>query len=291
MKIIDCLKMLVIVFLLIAFNSGTHTAFCQSAMPPEIQDRLDQQDWLTADLQLDNRPYAATRAAIDKRIRQGEKPANLERLFRLQGKEAYDPQKIFRWSYAAYRAQKLETDQNFLLGIRDAMNRNLKPGAYDWVRLRFLAASLQGFLRPTPQLILVGRRLLKVRYDDEEVMYQWIHNLSLSQSIDERKLGLALARDEAQKHPRDGRWQLLVARAVSLVLEHSVPSIDLSYKDIQWEIAEYKKALALLPANHSARKGIIRTIVLRQLLYNSNGEKQVPSQAMIDNATRNTTLR
>lgn len=290
MKTINHLKTLA-VFLLITFNTGAHTAWSQSAMPPEIQDRLDQENWLTADLKLDNRLYAATRAAVDKRIRQGEKPANLQRLFQLQGKEIYDPQKIFRWSYAAYRAQKIETDQNFLLGIRDAMDRNRKPGAYDWVRLRFLVASLQGFLRPTPQLILVGRRLLKVRYDDQEVMYQWIHNLSLSQSLDERKLGLALARDEAQKHPRDGRWQLLVARAVSLVLEHSVPSIDLSYKNIQWEIAEYKKALALLPANHPARKGIIKQIVLRQLLYNSKGEKQLPSQATIDNAIKNTNLR
>ncbi len=290
MKTINHLKTLV-VFLLITFNTGARTAWCQSAMPPEIQDRLDQENWLTADLKLDNRLYAATRAAIDKRIRQGEKPANLERLFQMQGKEIYDPQKIFRWSYAAYRAQKIETDQNFLLGIRDAMDRNLKPGAYDWVRLRFLVASLQSFLRPTPQLIVVGRRLLKVRYDDPEVMYQWISNLSFSQSLDERKLGLALARDEVQKHPRDGRWQLLAADAVDLVLEHSVGITDLSYKDIQWEIAEYKKALALLPVNHTARKGIIRRIVSRQLLYNSKGEKQLPSQATIDNAIKNTNLR
>ena len=290
MKIINYLKMLTI-FLLIAFALGAHSAFCQSAMPPEIQERLNQQDWLNADLKLDNRPYAATRAAIDKRIKQGEKPANLERLFRLKGKEAYDPQKIFRWSYAAYRQQKIQTDQNSLIGIRDAMNRNLKPGAYDWVRLRFLVASLQGFLRPTPQLINVGRRLLRVRYDDQEVMYQWINNLSLSQSIDERKLGLALARDEAQKRPRDGRWQLLVANCVSLVLEHSVGITDLSYKDTQWEIAEYKKALSLLPKNHAARKETIKTIVLMQSLYNSKREKQVPSQKMIDDAVKNTKLR
>ena len=290
MRTFHHLKTLVVV-LLATLSLGAHTARCQSSMPPEIQDRLDQQNWMTADLNLDNRQYAATRAAIDKRILQGEKPANLERLFHLQGKENYDPQKIFRWSYAAYRAQKLQTNQNFLIGVRDVMDRNLKPGAYDWVRLRFLVASLQGFLRPTPELIIVGRRLLKVRYEDQEVMYQWINNLRNSQSLDERKLGLALSRDEAQRRPRDGRWQLLVANATESVLEHSVPFIDLSYKDLQWEIAEYKKALALLPSNYVSRESIINSIVLRQLMYNSRGEKQIPSQATIDDALKNTTLR
>ena len=283
MKLVQIIRAFALLLLLVI---ATHSALSQSQIPPEIQERLEQQDWLTADIKLDNRPYAATRAAIDKRIRQGEKPAILERLFRLKGKDAYDPQKIFRWAYAAYRLQKTNPQDNLLSTVESAMNSNPKPGAYDWVRLRFLISSQRFFAaRPTEELIVVGRRLLKVRYEDEEVMYYFVKDLQGSGSLQNRKLSLALARDEAQKRPKDGYWQWLVADAVRLVTQRRGPFA--SPKDTQWQIAEYRKALSLLPTNDSNRKILMEAIARMQLLYDDNGKMQLVTQEKVDEAVRN----
>ena len=279
-----------VIITLLMLGVLTRPVLSQSQIPAGVLKRQAQQDWLTADLTLDNRSYAATRAAIDERIRQGEKPANLERQFRLQGKEIYDAQKIFRWAYAAYRLQKIDPQDNFLSRVESAMDRNLQPGVYDWVRLRFLISSLRFFAaRPTAELIKVGRRLLKVKYNDEEVMFHFVRNLQGSTLLKDRKLSLALARDETQRRPKDAYWQWLVADGVRLITEYRTGFA--SPKDNQWQIAEYKKVLALLPATDPNRKDLIDAIVRMQLLYDAEGKMQLITQEKVDNAMRNTNLR
>ena len=279
----------ILAVLLLALAAGAQTKQSQPQVPPEVLDRIAQEDWFTADLKLDNQPYATIRAALDKRIAKGESPAFLEREFRLQGQDIYDSQKIFRWAYAAYRKQKLAPNQTLYSEINAAMDRNGKPGAYDWVRLRFLVSSSQGFLRPTAELIQVGRRLFEVRDDDEEVLFQWIHNLQNSESLDERKLSLEFAREEVRKRPKDGYWQLLLANSVRSIVGYATPIPP--YKDMQWQIFEYTKALKLLPANYPGRSGIIKSIVLKRLFYDKNKKLYIPTQKEIDEAVKNTTLR
>ncbi len=284
------MKIVRVIVIFLVMGMATQSVLSQSQIPAGVIESQAQRNWLTADIKLDNRPYAATRAAIDKRIQQGERPANLERSFRLKGKEVYDPQKIFRWAYAAYRQQKIEPQENFLSNVEAAMDRNLKPGAYDWVRLRFLVSSLRFFAaRPTAELIKVGRRLLKVRYNDEEVMFHFVRDLQGSPVLRDRKLSLSLARDEIQRRPKDAYWQWLVADGVRLITEYRTGFA--SPKDNQWQIAEYKKALALLPARDPNRKTLINAIVHMQLLYNGNGKMQLITPEKVAEALKNTNLR
>ena len=276
--------------LLIILSLTAQTAFGQIRVPAEVQERLRQQDWLTADIKLDNRPYAKIRASLDERVARGEKPINLERRYRLQGQDAYNPQKIFRWAYSAYLLQQAKPEQNFLSGVEAALNRNLKPGAYDWIRLRFLVSSERFFAsRPTAELIKVGRRLLQIRYDDDDVMFDFVRMLQESQSMDERKLSLALARDGAQKNPRDAYWQWAVANSLDSVVHYA--TVIPSYRDAQQEIAEYKKTLQLMPTNDPNRRGVVETIVHLQLLYDSKGNRLPYGDNTLADALKKTTLR
>ena len=287
MKLVQIFRSIALLLLL---GLATQPALSQPQIPADVAERMTQQDWLTADIKLDNRPYAATRTAIDKRIRQGEKPANLERLFRLKGKEIYDAQKIFRWAYAAYRLQKTDPQDNLLSTVESAMNRNSQPGAYDWLRLRFLISSQRFFAaRPTDELIKLGRRLLKVRYEDEEVMYYFVRDLQGSRKLPDHKLSLALARDEAQKRPKDAYWQWLVANAVTSVVGYKTGFA--SPKDNQWQIAEYEKALLLMPRSDPNRKRLLDSIIRMQMLYDANGKMQLITEEKVDEAMKNSPLR
>lgn len=277
------------ILLLIMLGITAQKALCQPQIPIEVQQRLAQQNWMTADFKLDNRPYAKIRSALDTRIARGEAPINLEQRYRLKGTDIYDSQKIFRWAYSAYRLQEVKSDQNFLSDVEAAMDYNLKPGAYDWIRLRFLIASDRFFAsRPTAELIKVGRCLLQTRYNDDDVMFGFVRMLQESQSLKERKLSLSLAHDAAQQKPRDAYWQWAVANSVSSVVEYATATPP--YEANQWEIAEFKKTLQLLPAKDSNRKELIRTIVHLQLLYDSNGKRLPYGDHTLEEALKNTTL-
>jgi len=256
--------------------------------PDTLAAREAKQDWTRAELTLDNSGYAATRAQIDRLVRQGQKPDTLVFYSRLRGKDIYDPQKIFRWAYASYKKQKVNPNQNVLSGVEEVMNHNLRPGAYDWVRLRFLIASLQMFQRPTMQLIGVGRRLLNEKRNDEEVTYHFIRNLKDSESLTDTREAVSLARANSRRHPRDVYWQWLVADTVSAVNDYAgIPT----YKGSQDTIAEYKKTLRLLPPGHPYRQRLIDGIVRLQILYDANGKKKVWTMEAYKAALRTTNLR
>ena len=263
----------------------------QSALSQPVDTlaaREARRDWMQVELTLDNSAYAATRAQIDKLIRQGEKPSTLKARYKLKGREQYDSQKIFRWAYSAYRQQKLNPQINGLIGIEEAMDRNLRPGAYDWVRLRFLVGSLQGFLKPTMELIEVGRRLLKVRYDDEEVMFHFIRNLKGSQSLADRKQAVSLARANASKYPRDVYWQWTLANTLTGVNSFTAYP---TYAGNQAEIREYRKTLQMLPSVHPNRQRIIDTLVHLDMEFDAKGNRQRPTYEDYKEALRNTTLK
>lgn len=256
--------------------------------PDTLGAREAKRDWMQAELTLDNSGYAATRAQVDRLIRQGQKPATLEFYSRLQGRDIYDAQKIFRWAYSSYRVQKLNPTQNVLSGVEEAMNRNLRPGAYDWVRLRFLIASLQMFLRPKMQLIDVGRRLLQEKHNDEEVTFHLVRNLNDSELLSDRKEAVVLARAGAYKHPQDLYWQWQLADALRAVDDFSWKP---SYQGSQAAVAQYKKILRVLPTEHPARLSIIKYIVQREMMFDANGNPQTFSYKAYQKALKNTNMR
>ena len=272
-------------FLLCAL--GNHSLLSQPLPGDSLAVREARRDWLQADLTLDNSAYANTRKAIDKQVRSGVKPTTLVQQYRLKEKDAYDPSKIFRWAYAVYRQQKAQPNRNVLLGVSTVMDRNLRPGAYDWVRLRFLIASLVRIERGDA-LAPVGRRLLQQKYDDEEVMFHYVRALTLSEDKEDRRVALALAREQSRKFPKDVYWQWMVADATNLYLRYGGV---ITYEENNQILTEMNKTLRLLPADDPQRKRLIEAIVIYQMHYDANGEKQHHTADEINQAIADTKLR
>ena len=267
---------------------GSHPLLSQSSPGDSLAVRQARQDWMQADFSLDNSAYAATRKAIDKQIKEGAKPSTLVQTYRLQGKDVGDTRKIFRWAYAVYREQKTKgtVDTNALIGSSSMMNRNLRPSAYDWIRLRFLIASM-GELEQPDSLIPVGRRLLLRVYNDPEVMFRSARLLSLSQDKENRRLGLALARDQLQKDPTNAYKQWEVSDATRLYLGYA----GTTFEDNNQMLGEMKKTLRMLPSKDPNRKRLIEAIVVWQLHYDAQGNRRHPTLKEINQAIANTTLR
>lgn len=280
----------VVTLVLIGANLGSiaHPSLAQQVPKRDVQLANSETDWLTADWTEDNSKYAATRVQIDKLISQGQKPAILATRYRLRGNDRYDSQKIYRWSYASYRKQKLAPEQNALIGVNEAMNLNLRPGAYDWVRLRFLVTSMQLFMRPTSESIALGRRLLRAKKNDEDVAFCLERNLQYSQSLEDRKEAVVMSRANARKHPRDVYWQWMVADSVRFVNDFTGKP---TYKGNQETMTEYKKTLQMLPLDHPYRKRIIRELVYLDLNFDSEGKPVKWTSKMYREALKNTTLR
>ena len=255
------------VFLLLTFSLCFFSQYTLAQPQEAWEKRQAAMDWTTVELTLDNADYAATRLAIDKAIRSGASPTSLAARYRLQGKEKYDTQKIFRWAYASYRKYKLKPNANSLLGVGEAMNYNLKPGAYDWVRLRFLVTSLS-FMPNADTLVVVGRRLLKIQPKDEEVVFHLVRNLQNSKSLSNRKEAVVLARQWAKKYPRDVYWQWSVASAIGAVDMHDgLPT----YAYNEESLAEFREVLRMLPAKHPHRPRVIGNIVRLSLKFDGQG--------------------
>ena len=274
-------------FLLLFGIFGGHAVLSQTSPSDSLAVREARRNWLQADLTLDNAAYAATRSAIDKQVRSGVRPDTLVQRYRLQDKDSSDNRKIFRWAYAVYRQQKAKPNRNILLDVNSVMERNLKPGAYDWIRLRFLIAGLAGLERGDA-LVPVGRRLLTRKYDDEEVMFHYVRALTTSGAKEGRRVALALAREQANEHPKDVYWQWMVADATDSYFDYGG---TLTYQENQQVVAELMKTLRMLPAKHPERKRLIEAIVIWQTGFDANGKRQDLSAAEINSAIANTTLR
>ncbi len=254
-----------------------------------LAERQARQDWLQADLSLDNSAYAATRSAINKQIKSGIKPTTLVQKYELKGKDVGDSQKIFRWAYAIFREQRSISapDINALIRASSMLDRNLRPGAYDWIRLRYIIASM-GQLEQPDSLIPVGRRLLKQKYDDPEVMLRLVRQLSGSQDKENRRLALALAKQQLQQDPTDPYKQWAVSDATNSYLSFGGP---ITFKANKQIVAEKEKTLRLLPANSEHRKRLIAAIVVYRLHFDANGKKLHHTLAEINQAIANTDLK
>ncbi len=265
---------------------GSYPSLAQPSPRDSVAVREARMDWLQADMSLDNSAYATTRAAIDKQIKAGTQPSALVQAYRLEGTDVGDTRKIFRWAYAVYLQQRQKPNTNALIEAHSIMNRNLRPGAYDWIRLRFLVASL-GSLEQPDQLIPVGRRLLRRVYDDSEVMLRLLRLLSRSQNKEDRRLALALAREQLRNDPKDAYKQWLVSDATMFYLTYAGHTFE-GNKQI---IAEMLKTLRMLPANDPNRRGLVEAIVIYQLHYDANGKPRHLSIEEINRAIANTDLK
>jgi len=271
--------------LLIGIFSG-FPLLSQPASRDSLAVRQARQDWLQADFSVDNSTYAVTRAAINKQLSAGVKPSTLVQRYELNGKDVGDPRKIFRWAYAIYLQQKTEPDTNDLIKASSMLDRNLHPGAYDWIRLRFLVASMGGLERPDA-LTPIGRRLLKRKYDDPQVMFYFVRQMMRSQNREDRRVALALARQQLQQNPTDPYRQWAVSDATMFYLRYA----GLTFEENKQILAEMEKTLRMLPASDKERKRLIEAIVVYRLHYDSNGKKLHHTLAEINQAIANTNLK
>ena len=274
--------------LLLIGTLSNYPLLSQPAPSDSLAVRQARSDWMQADFSLNNSAYATTRKAIDTQIKAGTKPLTLVQAYRLQGADVGDTRKIFRWAYAVYQQQRRinPVNTNDLIEVNSMMKRNGRPGAYDWIRLRFLIASM-GRLEQPDLLIPVGRRLLQRVYDDPEVMFRWVRLLSLSQDKENRRLGLALAREQLRNDPTDAYKQWAVSDATSLYLSYA----GTTFEENNQMLVEMKKTLTMLPAKDPNRKRLIEAIVIWQLHFDATGEPAHHSIDEINRAIANTTLR
>lgn len=264
----------------------SHPSLSQPTPRESVAAREARMDWLQAEMSLDNSAYATTRKAIDTQIKAGTKPSTLVQAYQLQGKDIGDTRKLFRWAYVVYLQQRQNPNTNALIEAHSMMNRNLRPGAYDWIRLRFLVASL-GNLEQPDQLIPVGRRLLHRVYNDSEVTLRLLRLLSRSQDKENRRLALSLAREQLRNDPTDAYKQWAVSDATMFYLRYS----GLTFEENKQIIAEMTKTLRMLPAKDPNRKGLVEALVIYQLHFDANGKPAHHSVDEINRAIANTTLK
>lgn len=142
-------------------------------VPSVIAVPSDPWAWTKVALNGNNAAYQKARGQIDTAASQGRPlPALLLKYRSAAMAVPGDPLALFRWAYAAYLCA---SQQPTAAGIKAAIG-GLSDGrysvqpvtAYDFNRVRFLIATLSD---PNPALADLGRRLLDVNPDDEQVEY------------------------------------------------------------------------------------------------------------------------
>ncbi len=205
----------------------------------------------------DDRPYQNIRNKIGQALAEGQKPlAVLQRYRTLAQQQPDNPQAIFGYGYAVYKAETLPNGPSEADTFQDSCNVSKMwttvhgPHTYDYVRLMFLHESLSS---PTPDLIAVGRRLLARSPNDYEVEYGLATMASVSLKPTERSQALVYQQDLAQRFPNDPRQYRLAAE-----IHRAASARTHSNTEAAKSIAAYQQYLVLAPQFRAKTENDIR---------------------------------
>ena len=149
-----------------------------------------------------NTPYQKARTQIDYALSESPQSGKilLAKYTAAAKANPASPLALFRWAYASLKLdpQPHYLGEDGLDAVRDAFAKPPSPHTYDYTRLRFL---LFEHSMPIPELIPLGRRLLKQQPIDYPVHYYYIASLRVGPTIKDSQLALLEVDKLLQQQP------------------------------------------------------------------------------------------
>lgn len=216
-------------------------------LPPEF-------DWTTEKWTADEKPYQRIRLSVDKFVKAGQDPLKLAGQYEVESRHRpTDPQKLFRWAYAAYLVNlrnPRSREAGAILGPLNAMqNWLIKAHSYEFTRLRFLMQRKENFGSGSRDLIPVGERLHARNPQDHAVNEALFGMQEYAPDIAQRRKAVAYAEAMLKAHPQDVRYHGYIGAAY-----YNLWKLSNNPKDYDRALLGYRTYLRLAPANAAFRK-------------------------------------
>ncbi len=204
--------------------------------------------WTTEEWKGDDRPYARIRTDVDNTVAQGQlTEAVIERYWTEREKNRQDPERLFRWVYAVYKAEQTHPPIHFkqFPGPGAFMYDFSSPPSYEFTRIRFLIDAQYG---GEPELVAVGKRLLRRNPKDYDVQYYLVEAFKPWKSEAEKQEALSYAQDLIRKNPNKPS-----AYGALGDVYHACWVVKRQPTDAEKAITAYEQYLRLAPLNYESR--------------------------------------
>lgn len=243
--------------LLVGLTQRVRPLIAQLASVPR-QELQTATSWTTEKWSGDDKPYTAARRNVDEAFSDGSITVSyLNGLEAASEKDEHDPLKLYRWSYARYKAQSLHPAIHFTtMPDYGAFDEVPSPHAYEYARVRFLIQTRFG---DHPELMGVGKRLLAHEPNDFDVEYALASCFSQYMKATEKEAALEYSSHLIDKYPnKPSVYTVKAGVYFSYWIDHR------NKQDARDAIRWYQQYLQRAPASDEWRAHAQKIIVLLQ---------------------------